>query len=93
MIKNVIKRDGTKEPFDAERIKQAITTAARDAEIPKERGEEVAATIVQSLLKRLEGREDVPTSEIRKGALAELQDIEPTAAQAWRTYDREHGRE
>ena len=44
-------------------------------------------------MKTLEGREDVPTAEIRERVLAMLEDIEPASSQAWQAYDKEHKKE
>ncbi len=90
MITNVVKRDGTKEPFDAGKIKKAIEATAMEAGIAKERGEEVAAMVTRSIVKILEGREEVPTTEIRERILGQLQELEPSVSQAWLAYDTQH---
>ena len=93
MITNVVKRDGTKEPFAGQKLKQSIEAAARDAGLAEERIEEIASIVTRSVMKTLEGREDVPTAEIRERVLAMLEDIEPASSQAWQAYDKEHKKE
>lgn len=93
MIKNVIKRDGTSAPFDAEKIKSGILAAGSEGGVVSERAEEVADIVTRAVFKHLEGREDVPTSEIRERILAELDQVEPAIAEAWRAHDDKRGKE
>lgn len=89
MVTNVIKNNGQSEPFDAQKIKQAVLSAAKEGGVDENRSEEIAGIVTRSILKTLEGREDVPTSEIRERALALLDEFEPKAAEAWRAYDEQ----
>lgn len=89
MISQVVKKDGGKEPFDVEKIKKAIESAAREAEIAPERVQEVVDIVTRSVMKTLEGREDVPTSEIRERILTALGSVEPPVSTAWNRYDKE----
>jgi len=43
MALEVIKRDGSREPFDAKKIRKAITTAAKLAKLFKKRQDEMAS--------------------------------------------------
>lgn len=87
MVTNVIKNNGQSESFDAQKIKQAVQSAAKDSGAGNDRSEELAEIITRSIVKTLEGRHDVPTSEIRERALALLDEFEPKAVAAWRAYD------
>ena len=92
MANFVIKRDGTKEPFDAEKIKKSITAAAQMANLSKERTNEVVGQVSNVAIQLAEGKEEVATTEIKEKILAELDAIEPSVSEAWRKYDQEKER-
>ena len=89
MINQVIKKDGTKEPFDAEKVRRSIKSAADDAGLSEDRTAEVVDIVTRSVMKALEGREDVPTAEIRERVLATLHTVEPSVSEAWQKYDKD----
>ncbi|TSC62074.1 MAG: hypothetical protein G01um101448_1207 [Parcubacteria group bacterium Gr01-1014_48] len=90
MIVTVVKRDGTREPFDAQKIQHSIEAAAQDAGLPQMRTDEIVRSMQDSLEKWFEDKEDVPSNEIREKVLAHLDEIEPSVSAAWRAYDQEH---
>jgi len=92
MAQQVIKRDGTKEPFDAEKVKKAIELAAGEAGLAPERTGEVVKQVSDAVLEFAAEKEEVATSELREKALSELEKVEPSVAEAWRKYDQERGR-
>ena len=89
MIKEVIKKDGTKESFDAEKIKNSIAAAAARTELPEERKNEVVEQVTAAVLQATEGKEEIATSELREKILSELDGVEPSVSAAWREYDQE----
>lgn len=89
MAKEVIKKDGTKEPFDPEKIKKSIAAAAEQAGLLKERKDEVVGQVSASAIALAEGKEEIATLEIREKIISELDRIEPAVSAAWRKYDQE----
>jgi transcriptional regulator NrdR family protein len=89
MAAEVTKKDGTKVPFDAEKIKKAVMAAAARTELQEERKSEVAEQVTASVLQMADAKEEITTSEIREKALSELDALEPSVSQAWRAYDEE----
>ena len=89
MTAQVIKKDGTKQPFDAEKIKNAISMAAEQAGLSEERKNEVVEQVSAQALQMAEGKEEVTTSEIRDKVLEDLDQAEPSVAEAWRKHDQE----
>jgi len=89
MITEVTKKDGTKVPFDAEKIKKAIMAAAARTELQEERKSEVTEQVMASILQMAAAKEEITTAEIREKALSELDVSEPSVSQAWRAYDEE----
>lgn len=90
MASNVIKKDGTKEPFNPEKIKNSILAAAIETGLSEERKNEVIEQVVASVIQLAEGKEEIVTSEIKEKVLNELDRIESTIAEAWRAYDQEN---
>jgi transcriptional regulator NrdR family protein len=89
MAKEVIKKDGTKEPFDAEKIENSIAGAAIRTDLSDERRSEVVGRVASSVIQMTEGKEEIATSEIREKILSELDIIEPAVAESWRKYEEE----
>jgi len=84
----VIKKNGTKEPFSAEKIRKSITGAARQADISEERKNKVAEQVAATVIPMFEGKEEVKANEIRDIILSELDKIEPAVANSWREYEQ-----
>jgi len=89
MAKEVTKKDGTKEPFDAGKIRKSIAAATQRTNLSEERKDEVIKQVAAIVIQMAEGREEIATSEIREKILSELDSIEPAISAAWRAYDRE----
>jgi len=89
MAKEVIKKDGTKEPFDAEKIKNSIVAAAQRTDLSEERKNEVVEQVAATVIQMAEGKEEIATSELREKILSELDRIEPSVSAAWRKYEEE----
>jgi len=89
MAQEVIKKDGTKQPFDAEKIKKAISAAAQQANLSEERKNEVVEQVTATVVQTAEGKEEIATSEIKEKILSELDSVEPAVSASWRKYDQE----
>jgi transcriptional regulator NrdR family protein len=89
MAKEVTKKDGTKEPFDAEKIKKAIMAAAARIDLPEERKNEVVEQVTASLVQMADAKEEITTVEIREKILSELDALESSISEAWRKHDQE----
>jgi len=90
MATEVIKKDGTKQPFDAEKIKNSIAAAAVRTELTEERQAEVVEQVAAKVIKTAEEKEEITTSEIKESILNELDVVEPAISEAWRKYDQEN---
>jgi len=88
MANFVVKKDGTKEPFDAEKIKKAVVNASREAALAEERGNELAEQILNSVTEAAMGKEEITTSEIKEKILSQLDAVEPSVSAAWRKYEQ-----
>ncbi len=90
MANEVIKKDGTKVPFDVEKIKRAIAAAAAPTALPEERKAEVVNQVSATVAAMIASKAEVTTIEIRELALVELDKVEPSVSEAWRKYDAEN---
>lgn len=89
MANFVIKRDGTKEPFVAEKIINSIKAAAQRANLSEDRINEVVDQVSSAAIKLAEGKKEIATAEIREKILAELDTIEPSVSEAWKKHGQE----
>jgi len=89
MATEVTKKDGSKMPFDSEKIKKSISMAADQAYLSEEKKNEVVEKVTAAALQMAEGKEEITTTEIREKVLSELDALEPSVSEAWRKYDQE----
>ena len=74
----VVKADGSKEPFDKEKIYKSCIAAGAPEDVAREIAEEVAS----------KARDGMSTAEIRRMVLVRLREKCPEAADSWAFYDR-----
>ncbi len=87
MAKFVVKKDGEKIPYDAEKIKAAIMAASADSGLASDKASEIAEKVLELVDMAVGAREEVPTSEIKERILAELDSMAPNISKSWRKYD------
>ena len=90
MAKEVIKKDGAKEPFDAEKIKNSILGAAQRTDLSEERKNEVVEEVAATVIQMAEEKDEIATSEIKEKILSELDVVESVVSEAWRKYEQEN---
>ena len=86
---NVIKKDGSKEPFDIEKVKKAVVAAAQDTDVSEERKNDVMGKITEAVQALLGEREEISSADIKEKILSELDAMEPSISASWRKYDAE----
>lgn len=92
MAKFVIKKDGSKEPFDKEKLKRSIIVNAQDAGLSEKRIKEVAGKVLNAATRYVkESKQELATAEIKKKILGEFDVIEPSVSVAWRKFDESRG--
>lgn len=92
MAQFVVKKDGTKEPFDAEKIKRALQGAAKGISLSEERVNEVVQQVSDAAVQLAATKEEIPTAEIRDKILSELDAVEPSISEVWRRHQAEKGK-
>ena len=85
----IIKKDGSKQPFDAAKIKNAIKAAGAETDLADEKVEKAVEQVTATIIQMVAAKEEVTTTEIREKILLELDSVEPAISGAWRKYDQE----
>ncbi len=84
----VIKRDGTRQPFSEQKLRSSIENAAKEAEIPTNRIKQVVGDAAREPLEMAKGAKSLETKMIRETILSRLDTIEPAVSEAWRGFDQ-----
>ena len=87
MANFVMKKDGTREPFDAEKVKRGVVAAASQAGLSEEETAKVADQVSSTIMGAFMGVEEVSTAEVKEKILSELDSSAPSVAEAWRSYE------
>ena len=87
MANFVIKKDGSKEPFDTDKIKHGVSMAATQAGLTPEEIESLAGKAVISVEESLAGTDEVQATDIKEKILSFLDTAAPKVAEAWRNYE------
>ena len=87
MANFVTKKDGTRVPFDPEKIRSAVLAAATEAEMPEGQASTLADSILSLVSSAFEGREEVSSAEIKEKVLSELDTTAPSVSESWRKYE------
>lgn len=92
MTKFVIKKDGSKEPFDIEKLRRSIIVNVQDAALPEKRVQGVIKRVLSAVTNFVkESEKELATAEIKKKILSEFDVIEPSVSKAWRDFDEKRG--
>lgn len=94
MVKVVIKKDGSEEPFDMAKLKQSIRVNALDAFLRQSEKDinTLVETISEKTLLSMQTSDKVKSSEIRENVLSELKEAAPMVAKIWQEYDEQQGK-
>lgn len=86
MATQVMKKDGSVQPFDVEKIKAAVLGASTEAGLDAAAATDIVTKVVEPVLAALAPKEQVPSSEIKDLIFAELQKINPAIIDAWNKH-------
>ena len=92
MAEFVIKKDGSKEPFDAEKIRKSITAAASTTGLSEEQINKVVEHVLGVATELTDEKEEIATAEIKEKILSELDALEPSVSEVWRKHAQEKGK-
>lgn len=92
MANFIIKKDGTKEPFNVEKIKSAVVAAGTQAGLQAEEAAKIAEEVAVTVTNSVSNINEVLGAELRARILSQLDAIAPSVSEAWRKYDKEQGK-
>lgn len=94
MVKIVVKKDGSEEPFDMAKLKQSIRVNALDAVLRQSEKDinTLVETVSEKTLLSMQTSEKVKSAEIREHVLNELKETAPMVAKIWQEYDEQRGK-
>ena len=84
----VIKRDSSRQAFSAQKVRDSVEAAAKEARLTEERTRQVVEDAAKAPLGLAGGVKPVETIMIRDMILTRLDVIEPSVSEAWRSFDR-----
>ena len=91
----VVKRNGRKEPFNEEKVKNSIESALKDAGYKVQAKRRLIDKTMKDLNKVVQDKGEISTAEIRNIVINDLEqewdEDQVPVARAWRNYELEHG--
>jgi transcriptional regulator NrdR family protein len=92
---DVIKRNGKKEPFIEEKIKNSIESAVKDTGFRTQTKRRLIDKTMAHINKAVQGKEEISTAKIRNIVINDLEqdwdEDQVPVARAWRNYELKHG--
>ena len=86
MITQIIKKDGSKAPFNKSRIDRSISRAANDAKLSTKETNKLVTEVGDSAVRFLESKDKATTTELRDKILSELDRVAPKVSAEWRRF-------
>lgn len=87
---NVLKKKGTKESFDPDKIKGSLQKATIDAGYSIDEKKDIINEVFLNINKKLDSETEVSTDTIRMCLLTELDKCEPYIAKSVRRFDSKY---
>jgi transcriptional repressor NrdR len=89
-LTNVLKKKGTKESFDPDKIKGSLQKATIDAGYSIDEKKDIINEVFLNINKKLDSETEVSTDTIRMCLLTELDKCEPYIAKSVRRFDSKY---
>jgi len=90
MANFIIKKDGSKEPFNLKKIENAVIAAAAEAGFADDLAAKLSQDISNTIKKSTVNLNEVLGVEIRARALSQLDAIAPAVAESWRKFENKN---
>ena len=87
----VIKKDGRRVDFDANKLRRSIQAAAQEAKIPAGRAKQVVQQVASKTIDMAQKQPQIESRVLRENILGQLDSLEPAVSKAWRAYDQVKG--
>ena len=95
IMTDVIKRNGKREPFSEEKIKNSIESAVKGAGYRTQAKKRLIDKTLNDVNQAVQGKEEIATAKIRNIVINDLEqewgEDQVPVAKAWRNYELKHG--
>ena len=92
---DVIKRNGKKEPFSEQKVKNSVESAVKGAGYKTHAKKRLIDRTINDITKAIHGKEEISTAKIRNIVINDLEqewdEDQVPVAKAWRNYELKHG--
>ena len=92
---DVIKRNGKKEPFSEQKVKNSVESAVRDAGYRTHAKKRLINKTLTDVNQAVQGKDEISSAKIRNIVINDLEqewdENQVSAANAWRNYELKHG--
>lgn len=83
----VLKRDGSKEAFDARKLKKSISRAFIDAGLDVKENKALIEKLSEEVVEDVSRKGDMDTGAIRHMVLYRLDKLAPAVSESWRNFE------
>ncbi len=90
----VIKRNGEREPFNKQKIRNSIENAVKDTGYRTQSKKKLIDKAMNNINQAVRGREEISSAKIRNIIINNLEqwdEDQAPVARAWRNYELKHG--
>lgn len=92
---DVIKRNGKREPFSPEKVKNSVESAVKDAGYNVNAKKRLIDRTMDDVNEAVHGRDEISSAKIRNIVINDLEqewdEDQVPVARAWRNYELKHG--
>lgn len=92
---NVIKRNGMKEPYNEEKIRNSVESAVKDSGLRVQAKRKLIDKTMDDVKKAVQNKDEITTAKIRNIIINDFEQDwegdEVPVARAWRNYELKHG--
>jgi len=88
MANFITKKDGTKEPFNVEKIKKGVIAASTNDGLSGDEALKLSDRVSSTVASAFMGVDEVSGAKVREKILEELDSSSPSVADSWRNYER-----
>ncbi len=92
---NVIKRNGMKEPYNEEKIRNSVESAVKDSGLRVQSKRKLIDKTMDDVKNAVQNKDEITTAKIRNIIINDFEQDwegdEVPVARAWRNYELKHG--
>lgn len=87
MANFVTKKDGTRVPFNSEKIMTVVVASALEAGLSEDEANDLAGRVVEAIESAFRDEEEISSAKIRDVIFSELEVMAPAVLESWKYYE------